>query len=70
MSCFPEKILTVNEVRYEEDKEPIEAFNDIVVLGLNDVLYNTKTGEVYTPNTDKTTNMNLKGGESNENRNS
>lgn len=69
-TAIKNKILTVNEVRYEEDKEPIEAFNDIVVLGLNDVLYNTKTGEVYTPNTDKTTNMNLKGGESNENRNS
>lgn len=62
------KILTVNDVRYEEDKPPIEALNDIVVLGLNDVLYNTKTKEIYTPNTDKTTKMNLKGGENNENR--
>lgn len=65
------KILGVNEVRYEEDKEPIEAFNDVVVLGLNDVLYNTKTGTIYTPNTDKQSNMtedksekiDLKGGE-------
>lgn len=58
------KILTINEARYEEDKEPIEAFNDTVVLGLNDVLYNTKTGSIYTPNTDKTTSLNLpKGGE-------
>lgn len=61
------KILGVNEVRYEEDKPPIEALNDIVVLGLNDVLYNTTTGQVYTPNTDKKTNMNLKGGENIEN---
>ena len=59
------KILLPNEVRYEENKEPIEAFNDTIVLGLNDVLYNTKTGAVYTPNTDKTTN--LKGGDKNEN---
>ena len=61
------KILGVNEVRYEEDKPPIEALNDIVVLGLNDVLYNTRTGQVYTPNTDKKTDMNLKGGENIEN---
>lgn len=65
------KILGVNEVRYEEDKEPIQAFEDTVVLGLQDVLYNVKTGAVYTPNTDKQSNMNasknnedeLKGGE-------
>lgn len=62
------KILTVNEARYEEDKEPIEALEDTLVLGLNDVLYNTKKGTVYTPNTDKTSNLhdysnNLEGGE-------
>ncbi|KFX55821.1 phage portal protein [Clostridium botulinum] len=56
--------LTVNDVRYEENKEVIEAFNDVIKLGLQDVLYNTKTGSIYTPNTDKTSN--LKGGE-NEN---
>lgn len=60
--------LGVNEVRYEENREPIEAFNDVIKLGLSDVLYNTKTGTVYTPNTDKTSNMNsssnnLEGGE-------
>lgn len=52
------KILKVNEARYEEDREPIEALEDTIVLGLNDVLYNTKKGTVYTPNTDKTSNMN------------
>lgn len=62
------KILGINEVRYEEDKKPIDAFNDTVVLGLNDVLYNTKTGRIYTPNTDKESNMNLKGGDIDENR--
>lgn len=61
------KILGINEVRYREDLEPIEAFDNIAVLGLNDVLYNLKTGEIYTPNTDKISNMNLKGGEVNEN---
>ncbi|MGL5084977.1 MAG: phage portal protein, partial [Clostridium sp.] len=60
------KILTVNEARYEENKAPIEAFNDTVVLGLNDVLYNTKKGSIYTPNTDKTTSLEtVKGGEEN-----
>lgn len=58
--------LTVNDVRYEEDKEAIEAFNDVIKLGLQDVLFNTKTGSIYTPNTDKTSN--LKGGDINEDR--
>ena len=55
------KSLYINYVRYEEDREPIEAFNETVVLGLNDVLYNTKTGTIYGSNTDKTSSM--KGGE-------
>ena len=62
------KFFDINEVRYEENKPPIEALEDTIVLGLNDVLYNTKTGRIYTPNTNKDINMNLKGGESNENR--
>lgn len=61
------KIMGVNEVRYKEDLEPIEAFENTVLLGLNDVLYNTKKGTVYTPNTNQTSNM--KGGDANENRN-
>ncbi|WP_297712042.1 phage portal protein [Clostridium sp.] len=62
------KIMGVNEVRYKEDLEPIDLFEDTILLGLNDVLYNTKNKSVYTPNTDKTSN--LKGGENNENRDS
>lgn len=61
------KIMGVNEARYKEDLEPIPLFEDTILLGLSDVLYNTKTGKVYTPNTDKTSDM--KGGESDENRN-
>lgn len=49
--------LGINEVRYEEDKEPIEAFDNVIKLGLQDVLYNTKNGSIYTPNTDKSSNM-------------
>ncbi|MGL5149721.1 MAG: phage portal protein [Clostridium sp.] len=55
------KFLDINEVRYEEDKPPIKALDNTLVLGLNDVLYNTETGNVYTPNTDKTST--LKGGD-------
>lgn len=62
------KIMGVNDIRYKEDLEPIELFEDTILLGLSDVLYNTKTGKVYTPNTDKTSDM--KGGDTNENRDS
>ena len=55
------KIMGVNEVRYKEDLEPNKLFEDTILLGLNDVLYNVKTGTVYTPNTDKVSDM--KGGE-------
>ena len=60
------KIMGVNEVRYKEDLPPNELFEDTILLGLNDVLYNIKNRTVYTPNTDKTSNM--KGGDNNENR--
>lgn len=57
--------MSINEVRYEENRTPIEAFENTIKLGLQDVLFNTKTNTIYTPNTDKTTKMNenLKGGE-------
>lgn len=62
------KVMGVNEARYKEDLPPLELFEDTILLGLNDVLYNTKNKTVYTPNTDKTSN--LKGGDDNENRDS
>lgn len=40
--------LQLDEVRYLEDKEPIGF--DFLKLGLNDVLYDTKTNTIYTPN--------------------
>ncbi|MDB1924068.1 phage portal protein [Clostridium tertium] len=61
------KIMGVNEVRYKEDLKPNPLFEDTILLGLNDVLYNIKTGTVYTPNTDKTSDM--KGGDNIEDRN-
>lgn len=47
------KLLTINEIRYAENKQPIEAFEDTIVLGLNDVLYNTKKEEIFIPNIGK-----------------
>jgi HK97 family phage portal protein len=60
-----------DEVRYIEDYEPYGV--DFIKLGLQDVLYNPKTKEIYTPNTNKTADMTnpdkkLGGGEEDENR--
>lgn len=59
-----------DEVRYIEDYEPYGV--DFIKLGLQDVLYNPKTKEIYTPNTNQTNKMDdLKGGETlNADRNS
>lgn len=51
-----------DEVRYKEDLKPLGL--DFIKLGLNDVLYNPKTKEVYTPNTNKTTKLNEPDGSS------
>lgn len=61
-------LMTIDECRYMEDLEPM-GFN-FYKLGLQDVLYNPKTEEIFTPNTGKTANMSeniLKGGNFNEN---
>ena len=49
-----------NEIRYKEDMDEIEGL-DIFNLGLGDVLLNPNTGEIYTPNTDST--KQIEGGE-------
>lgn len=49
------RILQVDEVRREEDFEPL-GFN-FVTLGLGDVLLNPQTLEVFTPNTGQTANL-------------
>lgn len=66
-------ILQIDEIRYLEDYEPLGL--DFIKLGLQDVLYNPKTKEIYTPNTNKSTSMDnpsktLEGGDENANRNS
>ncbi|MCX7903272.1 MAG: phage portal protein [Caloramator sp.] len=62
-------ILQIDEVRYMEDLKPLEL--DFIKLGLQDVLYNPKTKEIYTPNTNQKTNISLPeiGGENDEDRN-
>lgn len=61
--------LQPDEARYMEDLEPLGL--DFIKLGLDSVLYNPKTKEIYTPNTNATQNMEkLKGGgEENESGN-
>lgn len=47
---------TRNEIRYMEDDDAIEGL-DMISLGLGDVLLNTKTGEIYIPNTNSLVKM-------------
>ena len=53
---------TRNEVRYMEDDDALDGL-DVINLGLGDVLLDTNTGTIYTPNTNSMVNM----GESAEN---
>lgn len=48
-------IFQIDEIRYKEDLPPLGL--DFIKLGLQDVLYNPKTKEIYTPNTNKSTNI-------------
>jgi len=48
--------LTRNEVRYKEDLDKLVGL-DVINLGLGSVLLNPETGDIYTPNTDKTSNV-------------
>jgi len=47
---------TRNEIRFMEDDDALEGL-DVINLGLGDVLLNTKTGDIYTPNTNSTVNL-------------
>lgn len=48
-------LLTTDEIREAEDYKPLGI--DFINLGLESVLYNPKTGQIYTPNTNQTTVM-------------
>lgn len=65
--------MQLDEIRYREDLEPLGL--NFIKLGLQDVLYDPVTQDIYTPNTNKTANINdpdhsLEGGEENANRDS
>ena len=60
-------LMQIDECRYMEDLEPLGL--NFIKLGLQDVLLNPQTKEVYTPNTNKVTNISDTGGENFENRN-
>lgn len=51
--------MQIDEVRYREDLPSLNL--DFIKLGLQDVLYNPETKEVYTPNTNQTTNLHKPG---------
>ena len=51
---------TRNEVRYMEDDDAIEGL-DMITLNLGEVLLNTNTGEIYTPNTNTIAKMGVNG---------
>lgn len=50
--------LQIDEVRDKEDMEPIGI--EWIRIGLDSVLYNPKTNEIYTPNTNETKQMDVK----------
>lgn len=60
-------LMQIDECRYMEDLEPLGL--NFIKLGLQDVLFNPQTKEVYTPNTNRITNISDTGGENFENRN-
>ena len=47
--------LKIDEVRYKENLPPVGF--DYIKLGLQDVLLDPKTGEIYTPNTNQMVNI-------------
>ena len=54
-------LMQIDEVRYLENLEPLDL--NFIKLGLQDVLFNPITKEVYTPNTNQVTNIESENGE-------
>lgn len=53
--AIEKKIMTPNEARYAEDLPDVKGL-DIIAMGLADVIFDTKTGTYFTPNTKSLTN--------------
>ena len=67
-TAIESNFMQIDEIRYMEDLPALGI--DWIKLGLDSVLYNPKTKEIYTPNTNMAQNMeDLKGGEENESGN-
>lgn len=64
-TALDSNLMQIDEVRYMEDLEPLGL--NFIKLGLQDVLYNPQTKEVYTPNTGQSTNIKDSVGDQNEN---
>ena len=68
-AALESNLMQIDEVRYLENLEPLGL--NFIKLGLQDVLFNPVTKEVYTPNTNQITNIeNENGGLKNEQLNS
>lgn len=68
-TALESNLMQIDEVRYLENLEPLGL--NFIKLGLQDVLFNPVTKEVYTPNTNQVTNIeNKNGGLKNEQFNS
>ncbi|GHV24660.1 portal protein [Clostridia bacterium] len=57
-TALDSNLMQIDECRYMEDLEPLGL--NFIKLGLQDVLYNPTTKEVYTPNTNQTTKIDSK----------
>lgn len=64
-TALDSNLMQIDECRYMENLEPLGL--NFIKLGLQDVLYNPETHEVYTPNTGQSTNITGSGGEKIEN---
>lgn len=65
-TALESNLMQIDECRYMEDLEPLGL--NFIKLGLQDVLFNPVTKEVYTPNTNQITNIEKGGSEDDENR--
>ena len=60
-TALESNLMQIDQVRYLENLEPLGL--NFIKLGLQDVLFNPVTKEVYTPNTNQITNIENKNGE-------